>query len=179
MGFGLPAAMGAAVACGRRTVCVDGDGGFQMNIQELATVARLGLPVKYFVINNGGYASIRTSQRGYFDRLVGADATSGLTLPDLGKVAAAYGVAFDRIADPSEIRGRVRDALDAPGPVVCEVVVAPDEERVPRASSYQRADGGMASRPLEDLFPFLPRDEFLANMIVPPLDESRGPETPA
>jgi acetolactate synthase-1/2/3 large subunit len=171
MGFGLPAALGAAVASGRRTVCVDGDGGFQMNIQELATVARLGLPVKYFVINNEGYASIRTSQQGYFNRLAGADASSGMTLPDLGRVADAYGVPFDRIADKGELRPRIRAALDTPGPVVCEVVVAPNEERIPRASSYQKPDGTMASKPLEDLFPFLPREEFLANMIIPPLDE--------
>jgi len=171
MGFGLPAAIGAAVASGRRTVCVDGDGGFQMNIQELATVARLGLPIKFFVINNQGYASIRASQNGYFHQLVGADASSGMTLPDLGRVVTAYDVAFDRITSREDLRERVRSVLSKAGPVVCEVVVAPDEERIPRSSSYQRKDGSMDSKPLEDLFPFLPREEFRANMMVPPLDD--------
>jgi len=172
MGFGIPAALGVAVASGRRTVCVDGDGGFQMNIQELATVARLGLPIKFFVINNQGYASIRASQSGYFKLLVACDASSGMTLPDLGKVAAAYDIPFDRIEDKATLREQVRAALGAPGPIVCDVMVAPDEERIPRASSYQKPDGSMASKPLEDLYPFLSREEFLANMIIPPIDES-------
>jgi acetolactate synthase-1/2/3 large subunit len=171
MGLGLPAALGGAVASGRRTVCIDGDGGFQMNIQELATVARLGLPIKFFIINNQGYASIRTSQKGYFKLLVGADATSGMTLPDLGKVATAYDVPFLRIAARATLREQVRAALDTPGPMVCEVMVAPDEERIPRASSYQKPDGTMASKPLEDLYPFLTRDEFRANMLIPPIEE--------
>ena len=92
-----------------------------------------------------------------------------MNLPDLGKVSAAYEVPFVRIADKSALRAQIQDVLKAPGPTVCEVVVAPDEERIPRASSYQRPDGSMASKPLEDLFPFLERDEFLANMIVPPI----------
>jgi len=142
-----------------------------MNIQELATVARLGLPIKFFVINNQGYASIRTSQKSYFNQLVGSDATSGLTLPDLGKVAEAYGVPFLRIADRESMRQMIRAALEKPGPMVCDVVVASDEERIPRASSYRKPDGSMASKPLEDLFPFLDRDEFLSNMIVEPLPE--------
>src|ERR1051325_6559859 len=81
--FCQPAAIGACLASGRKpTICVDGDGGFQMNIQELETVRRLNLPIKFFVMNNDGYASIRTSQKNYFGKLTGADATSGLTLPD-------------------------------------------------------------------------------------------------
>ena len=171
MGFGLPATIGAAVASNRRTVCVDGDGGFQMNIQELATVARLGLPMKFFVINNDGYASIRASQMGYFKRLVGADATSGMTLPELEKVANAYGVPFVRIAGKTNLTRQIRTVLDSDGPVLCEVIVASAEERIPRASSYQKTDGSMASKPLEDLFPFLDRDEFRKNMLVPLVEE--------
>jgi acetolactate synthase-1/2/3 large subunit len=171
MGFALPAAIGAAVAGQRRTICVDGDGGFQMNIQELATVERLGLPVKCFVANNDGYASIRASQSGYFHRLVGADRTSGMTLPDLGAVTKAYGLPFVRISEKGEMRGRIRDVLEMDGPVVCEVMVAPNEERIPRASSYIRSDGSMGSKPLEDLYPFLDRDEFRANMMVPPIED--------
>jgi acetolactate synthase-1/2/3 large subunit len=171
MGFALPAAIGAAVASGRRTICVDGDGGFQMNIQELATVERLGLPIKFFVANNDGYASIRASQTGYFKQLVGADRTSGMTLPDLGAVTRAYGLPYVRIASKNDLNRQIRAVLEMDGPVVCEVMVAPNEERIPRAASYMRPDGSMGSKPLEDLFPFLDREEFLANMIVKPLPE--------
>lgn len=171
MGFALPAAIGAAVAAGRRTICVDGDGGFQMNIQELATVERLRLPIKFFVANNDGYASIRASQSGYFHRLVGADRSSGVTLPDLGKVARAYGLPFVQIADKENLEIAVRDVLASDGPVVCEVLVAANEERIPRASSYVKPDGSMASKPLEDLYPFLPRDVFRSEMIVSPMED--------
>jgi acetolactate synthase I/II/III large subunit len=171
MGFALPAAIGAAVASGHRTICVDGDGGFQMNIQELATVERLGLPIKCFVANNDGYASIRASQSGYFKQLVGADRTSGMTLPDLGEVARAYGLPFIRITDKGDLNRQIRGVLEMKGPAVCEVMVAPNEERTPRAASYIRQDGSMGSKPLEDLFPFLPREEFHSEMIIPPLEE--------
>jgi acetolactate synthase-1/2/3 large subunit len=171
MGFALPAAIGAAVASGRRTICVDGDGSFQMNIQELATVERLGLPIKFFVANNDGYASIRASQSGYFKKLVGADRTSGMTLPDLGPVARAYGLPFVRIADKAELNQQIRAVLEMDGPVVCEVMVAPNEERFPRAASYIKPDGSMGSKPLEDLFPFLDRNEFKQNMLIPLIEE--------
>jgi acetolactate synthase-1/2/3 large subunit len=171
MGFALPAAIGAAVASGRRTICVDGDGGFQMNIQELATVERLGLPIKFFVANNDGYASIRASQSNYFKQLVGADRSSGMTLPDLGAVTRAYGLPFVRIADKADLNRQIRAVLDMEGPVVCEVLVAPNEDRVPRAASYIRPDGSMGSKPLEDLFPFLDRAEFQQNMLIPLIEE--------
>jgi acetolactate synthase-1/2/3 large subunit len=172
MGFALPAALGAAVAAGgRRTICFDGDGGFQMNIQELATVERLRLPIKFFVANNDGYASIRASQSTYFKQLTGADRTSGVTLPDLGAVTRAYGLPFVRIADKADLNRQIRAVLEMDGPVVCEVMVAPNEERIPRASSYIRADGSMGSKPLEDLYPFLDRAEFNQNMLVPPIEE--------
>ncbi len=172
MGIGAPYALGAAIASGRRTVCVDGDGGFQMNSQELAVVAARKLPVKFFIVDNFGYASIRTSQRGYFGRLVGADPSSGLALPNLEKLAAAYGLPYSRVDGATGLTSAVRRVLDAPGPAVCEVGVQPDEERVPRASSYQKPDGSMASKPIEDLYPFLERDEFRRNMIVPIMDET-------
>jgi acetolactate synthase-1/2/3 large subunit len=172
MGLGLPAGIGACLAGGRRrTIVVEGDGGIQMNIQELATVARLGLPIKIFVINNDGYASIRVSQRNYFNLLVDADKTSGLQLPDILRVAAAYGVSTARIDGTDHLRETIREVLDRPGPVLCEVVVPPDEERQPVVRSQRRPDGSMVSKPLEDLWPFLPREEFLSNMIIPPLDD--------
>jgi len=173
MGNALPGSIGVCIAGGRRrTVCVDGDGGFQFNIQELETVARLKLPIKYFVLNNNGYASIRASQANFFGTAqVGCDSSNGLTIPDLCKVAAAYGLGTARIASQANLREDVRRVLEMPGPVVCDVQVIPDEVRGPRLSSMQRPDGSMVSKPLEDLWPFLPREEFLANMIVPPLAE--------
>jgi len=173
MGYGLPAAIGACLALGgAETIAVDGDGGLQMNVQEFETVRRLNLPIKLFVLSNEGYSSIRTSQNRWFGRLSGADDRSGLSLPDLEKVAAAYGLPTARIADQSRLGEEVLAVLARPGPVVCEVVCIPDEQRIPSMSSAQRADGSLYSKPIEDLWPFLPREEFLANMIVPPLEET-------
>ena len=172
MGFGLPASIGACIGSGRkRTICVDGDGSFQMNAQELETIRRLDLPIKIFVINNQGYASIRSSQEIYFRHLVAADSSSGLSLPDVRLVAAAYGLPSVAISSQHDLVGGIRDVLEASGPVVCEVLAPAEEQRAPRLSSMQRADGSMVSKPLEDLWPFLDRDEFHSNMIVPALDE--------
>jgi acetolactate synthase-1/2/3 large subunit len=173
MGFAIPSALGACLAGGRRhTVSVDGDGGFQFNAQELATIAHLNLPIKFFVLNNGGYASIRASQNGYFNgNLVSADATSGLVLPELKDLAHAYRVGYERIAAGDDMQAKIASVLKTPGPVVCEVCVIPDEPREPRLSSSRRPDGSMVSRPLEDLFPFLDRDEFRDNMLIPVIEE--------
>jgi len=173
MGYGLPASIGACLASGgKRTTLVDGDGSFQLNIQELETLARLRLPVKIFVLNNQGYASIRTSQSRYFGRLTGADASSGLTLPDLGRLAEAYGLPFAKICSQDSLTQQVQGVLNTPGPIVCEVLTPPDEQRAPSMVSVQRADGSMVSKPLEDLWPFLDRKEFLSNMVIPVLEES-------
>jgi acetolactate synthase-1/2/3 large subunit len=173
MGYGLPAAIGACLGSDRReTVLIDGDGGIQLNIQELATVHRLQLPLKIFILNNDGYSSIRTSQERWFGRQTGSDPRSGLTLPDIGSVAEAYGVQTVRIADQRELRAQLERVLSLSGPVVCDVVSRPDEARVPSLSSAQRADGSLYSKPLEDLWPFLSREEFYENMIIKPLEET-------
>ena len=172
MGNGLPGLVGACIANGRRrTIGVDGDGGLQLNIQELETARRLNLPIKLFVLNNDGYASIRTSQSRYFGRLAGADATSGVTLPPLRGVVEAYGLPYARIDTDRDLVARVRDLLDSPGPVVVEVMTPREEPRAPSLSSMRKPDGSMVSRPLEDLWPFLPRDEFLSNMVIPPIED--------
>lgn len=173
MGFGVPAALGACVGSGaRRTVCIDGDGGFQMNIQELEVIRRLGLPVKFFVLDNQGYGSIRNSQRAYFQgNLVASDASSGLTLPQTLKVAEAYGIATARLESHAGIREKVAALLAEPGPLVCEVKLSPDQPTLPRVTSYRRPDGAMATRPMEDMFPQLDREEFRANLYVPEADD--------
>lgn len=174
MGFAIPMAIAVAVANpGREVIAVDGDGGFMMNIQELETIHRLQLPIKFFVLNNDGYSSIRASQKNYFGKAsIGADRETGLTIPDLTKVAESYGLGACVITDQSNLREDVRKVLEMAGPVVCDVQVLKDEERSPRLQSQQRADGSFVSMPLEDLYPYLPREEFLANMIVTPLPES-------
>ena len=156
----------------RRTVCIEGDGGFQLNVQELATVAKLDLPIKFFVLNNDGYASIRSSQAGFFGQpSIGCNEATGVRLPDFRKVAHAYGLSCAAIEDQHDLLGQVRAVLRMPGPVVCDVKVIPDEVRAPRVTSAQRPDGSFVSKPLEDLWPFLPREEFLGNMIIPPLED--------
>jgi acetolactate synthase-1/2/3 large subunit len=172
MGNGLPGVIGACLANGaRRTLSVDGDGGLQLNIQELETLRRLDLPIKIFVLNNDGYASIRTSQSRYFGRLAGADASSGVTLPPLRNVVAAYGLSYARIDTDRDLVRQVRTLLETPGPLVIEVMTPREEPRAPSLSSMRKPDGSMVSKPLEDLWPFLPRDEFLANMLIPPVEE--------
>ena len=167
MGFGLSAAIGGCVASGRRTVCIDGDGGLQLNVQEFETLRRLNLPLKLFVLNNNGYASIRSTQKAYFDgRYVASGPDSGLTLPDIIKVAAAYGLPTAEIRDHRDIRGQVRRILEQEGPVVCDVHISPNQTTAPRVSSRQRADGMMESVPMEDLWPFLDRDDFAKQMLI-------------
>jgi len=173
MGYAVPMAIAVSIANpGCEVIAVDGDGGFIFNIQELETIHRLQLPIKFFVLNNDGYSSIRASQTAYFGKAnIGADKNSGLTIPDLSKVGASYGLGTAIIKDQTNLHADVRRVLEMKGPVVCDVHVIPDEVRAPRLQSYQKPDGSFVSKPLEDLFPFLPREEFLANMIVKPLPE--------
>ena len=172
MGTGLPGSIGTCLASGRRrTICVNGDGGFQLNIQDLETVRRLDLPIKYFVLCNGAYASIMTTQRNYFEgRMVGSDPSSHLTLPDIRRVAEAYGIRSMEILDQGNIRALVQAVLDLPGPVVCAVRVSSDQITAPRATSSVRPDGTIVSLPMEDMAPRLPREVFLSEMLVPVLE---------
>ncbi|MGD0825233.1 MAG: thiamine pyrophosphate-binding protein [Terriglobales bacterium] len=177
MGYGIAASIGVCVGSGgRKTICVDGDGGLQLNIQELATIAHLQLPIKLFVLNNQGYASIRASQTNYFGGPnIGCSPETGVSIPDYRKVARAYGLKTEVIEGQGEgeldLRAAVRKVLRSRGPVVCDVHVIPDEIRAPRVTSIQRADGSFVSKPLEDLWPFLDREEFAQNMIVEPVRE--------
>lgn len=173
MGFGLPASISACLASGgKRTVCVNGDGGFQMNIQELETLRRLDLPVKIFVLANDGFATIKTTQNNFFDgRLVACNNASGLSLPDINRVADAYGLRTAEICNNCDIAAKVRWVLETPGPVICKVGVSSEQPVEPRQASYKKADGSMASRPLEDLKPLLDREELKANMLIPLFEE--------
>lgn len=173
MGYELPAALGAHWALGRRrTICMAGDGSIMMNLQELQTIVHHQIPVKIFLFNNDGYHSIRQTQKAYFaDNPIGYDPASGVSLPDFAKVCAAFGIGFRRVADHAGLDDAIGEALALPGPQLCEVMIDPAQGFAPRSSSRRLADGRMVSAPLEDLAPFLPRDELQANMLIPLLDQ--------
>ncbi len=165
MGYGLPSAVGACIGSGgRRTICIEGDGGLQLNVQELETVRRLGLPIKILVLSNDGYASIRASQTRWFGRLVGADSSSGVTMPPLKGLAASFGLGYRLVDGRSALLPQLQEVLGAAGPIICEIPSPPDEKREPVQVSEALPDGGMRSRAIEDLSPLLDRDEFAENM---------------
>jgi acetolactate synthase-1/2/3 large subunit len=164
----IPETIGGCLASGRRrTISVDGDGGFMLNVQNLETVRRLALPIRYFVLNNSGYGSIVSSQRGHFEgRLTGANPESGMTIPDIRKVAESFGIPSERIANNAQLVQKVRKVLSMDGPVVCEVMVSPDERTQPRISTRIAQDGIMVTNPMEDMSPLLDRDEFASIMRI-------------
>jgi acetolactate synthase I/II/III large subunit len=171
MGYDLPASIGAAVAGhGRQVICLAGDGSLQLNIQELQTVVHYQLPIKIFVLNNDGYLSIRTSQKGFFGNTVGESSSSGVSFPDSMKLANAYGIPAWRL-DTADFSSQLVQILSTPGPVLCEVMLDPKQGFEPRQSSRQLPDGRIVSAPLEDMFPFLGRDELAENMLIPLWEE--------
>jgi acetolactate synthase-1/2/3 large subunit len=170
MGHDLPAAVGAAVARGgKRVICLAGDGSLQMNIQELQTVAHHRWPLKLFVLNNGGYLSIRQTQSNFFGLQVGATAESGVSFPDHVKLAAAYGLGATRLEGPDFVDA-LREVLASPGPEVCEVMLDRVQTFEPKLTSRRLPDGRMISSPLEDMAPFLSREELHSNLLIPPLE---------
>jgi acetolactate synthase-1/2/3 large subunit len=166
MGYDLPAALGASIARGgKRVVCLAGDGSIQLNIQELQTIVHHRLPVKIFVLNNGGYLSIRSTQSNFFGRLMGADTSSGISFPDMVKIGRAYGLAstcIDTVAGLEEIR----EVLADPGPALCDVRLDPTQEFEPRLKSRQLADGTIVTPSLEDMYPFLDSEELSRNLLA-------------
>ncbi len=164
MGYGFPAALGCAVAEeGKRVICVDGDGSFQMNIQEMQTVLYNKLNLKTFIINNNGYHSIRQTQSSKFNPpLVGVCDGNGLSFPDLSKLSPAYGMRYVKIDNSEDIEAKVAEALSGNDPVLCEVVVSENQNFEPKLSSKVLPDGRIVSPPIDDMFPFLDREEFEA-----------------
>ena len=173
MGYDLPAAIGAwAASGGHEIICVSGDGSIQMNLQELQTIIHHRMPIKLFVINNGGYHSIRQTQRNFFgEPLVGIGADSGdLSFPDMEKLAGAYGYPYTRIESNAQLC-KIQDVLAMEGPVICEVMVDTRQKFEPKAASRRMEDGSMVSAPLEDLAPFLPREILEREMVIPLSDK--------
>jgi acetolactate synthase-1/2/3 large subunit len=173
MGYDLPAAIGACFANNKKnTICLAGDGSIQMNIQELQTIIHNKLPIKIFLLNNGGYVSIKQTQDNFFGRpYVGCDASSGVSFPAFTKVAKAYGLKAVTIKRHKGMKDKIKNMLKANGPVLCDVVLEHDYKFSPRLSSRKEKDGRMVSSPLEDMFPFLSREEFKSNMLIKPLGE--------
>jgi acetolactate synthase I/II/III large subunit len=170
MGYDLPAAIGAAVAApDRRVVCLAGDGSIQLNVQELQTVVHNQLPLKIFVLNNNGYLSMRMSQGGFFGRFVGEGPKSGISFPSMVALASAYGIPAAP-AQGDEFVSAIERALSAKGPFLCEVMLDPEQQFEPKLSSRQLPDGRIVSSPLEDLFPFLSREELRENLFIPPIE---------
>ena len=169
MGYGLPAMVGAGLASGAKSIVgVEGDGSLMMNIQELQTIRMLDLPLKLFLFDNQGYASIRNTQRNYFEgRFVGTGPEGRLGLPDFVELAHANGIEAMRIDDAADLVAGVREALAKRGPVFVDVRVQSDEALWPKSAALPQADGTIRSMPLEDMSPLLPRDEFRSNMLVP------------
>jgi len=170
MGFTIPACIGAAFAKGGDVIGVTGDGSFMMNLQELQTIAHYNLPVKLFVWNNDGYLSIRTTQKKFFEgREIGTDESSGVSIPNIKYVVKSFGIEYVR-ADVDCLEGSIATALDYNGPIVCEVFCEKWQEVVPTMQGRKNADGTISAPPLEDMYPFLSREEFYDNMIIKPLD---------
>jgi len=169
MGYDVPAAIGASVAMPRkeRIICLAGDGSIMMNLQELQTVSGLKLPIKIFVLNNAGYHSIRQTQRNFFpDNIVGCGEDSGLSFPDFEKVAAAFNLPFRRIQKHDELDDVIRWVLTSRGPVLCEVMLDLAQGFAPKLSSRKLEDGRMETAPLDDMAPFLSREELAENIIT-------------
>jgi len=173
MGYDLPAAIGACFGNDQKEViCVAGDGSIQMNIQELQTIIHHNLPIKIFVLNNDGYISIRNTQNNFFKgHKVGADKESGVSFPDIIKVGKAYGFKTFRIKNQKNLDKKLKKILNEKGPLICEVMIDPNEKMEPKLSSEVKPDGRIVSKPLEDLYPFLDREEFRQNMIIKPVEE--------
>lgn len=185
MGYDLPAAIGACVGehgdkvlYGRGIsddvkdiILVTGDGSIQMNIQELQTIIHHKMPIKIFLINNQGYHSIRQTQTNLFNKnFVGIGPESGdLSFPDMSKLAPAYGYPYYAIKSNEELDEKIEATLQTTGPAICEIFVSTEQKFEPKSATKRLEDGTLVSPPLEDLAPFLDRDEFYKNMIIKPI----------
>ena len=168
MGWGLPAAVGACFGSGKkRTVCIAGEGGLLMTIQEMATVMHHRLPVKLFVLNNGGYLTIKQTQELGFDgRLMGINEESGLSFPDFMTIAEAYRFKGVRLKSHQDLKKQIEEVMNHEGPVLCEIMMDPNQMQAPKAVNRRNADGTMTQTPLEDSYPFLDPKEIEENLDI-------------
>jgi acetolactate synthase-1/2/3 large subunit len=161
------ASIGGCLANNRgRTIVITGDGSLQMNIQELATIKHNNLPIKIIIFNNNGYLLIRHTQKNFMDgRLLGEGPNSGVWCPDSLAIAQAYGIKGVRISHVSEVEAKLREVMESPGPVICDLMTPEWQLIIPRISSEKKPDGSLVAKPYEDMFPYLPREELRKNMI--------------
>lgn len=174
MGYGLPAAIGTCIGGGKRTtICLEGDGSIMMNLQELQTIMTNRLPIKIFLINNNGYHSIRITQTNLFNKnFVGIGEESGdLSFPEFGKIAKAFGYPYFAAHSNEEMKSVVDKALSVDGPIFCEIFTDTKQVWEPKSSTKRLSDGTLVSPPLEDLAPFLPREELKKQMFIPLVDK--------
>lgn len=174
MGYGLPAAIGVCRAAKEEVICVTGEGSLQMNLQELQTIVQNRFPIKIFVINNEGYHSIRQTQMNFFgEPLVGVGPESGdLSFPDLEKLAWAYGIPYAVCRNSASLGEDIGRVLNQPGAVICQVFATKKQYTQPKTASRRLPDGRMVSAPLEDMYPFLEREELKENMVIDLIEES-------
>jgi acetolactate synthase I/II/III large subunit len=174
MGYDLPAAIGACFAsnCKEEIICLAGDGSIMMNLQELQTIVGNKLPIKIFILNNSGYVSIFQTHNKFFGTEVGGGPKSGLTFPKFKSISEAFGLQYTFCSKHKNIEKAVKETLLIKGPAICEVFI--DEEAIfaPKLGAKQLPDGRIISPPIEDLSPFLDREELLSNMIIPSLEEN-------
>jgi acetolactate synthase-1/2/3 large subunit len=174
MGYGLPAAIGTCAGGGwKETICLEGDGSIMMNLQELQTIITNRLPIKIFLINNNGYHSIRITQTNLFSEhtKVGIGPESGdLSFPEFKKIAEAFGYPYFSANSNAQMKQVVDEVLKQEGPVFCEIFTDTAQVWEPKSSTKRLEDGTLVSPPLEDLAPFLPREELEKNMFIPLMD---------
>lgn len=173
MGFTLPAAIGVAIVNNSKPVlAITGEGSFMQNLQELEVLKYHSLNIKLFVMDNGGYFSIHQTQKKFFNgNYVGESEQSGLSFTDIEKLACAFGVAYYKLETIQQCEEKLEEILNRKGPVLIEVRVTENMEVIPTNASLMREDGIMISKPLEDMYPFLDRNEFKENMIIKPIEE--------
>lgn len=176
MGYGLPGSIGASFAStNKNIICITGDGGMQLNIQELQTIAYHKLPVKIFILNNKSYGIIKQFQEIYFEgRFEGSSKKGGYSTPDFVKVAKAYKINTLTIKTQKMLRMQIQKALKSKGPIVIDVMLDENQKIIPKLEAIRSPEGKYISRPIEDQIPYLPRDEFLENMIITPLQDSQN-----
>lgn len=171
MGFGLPGSIGACFGHDRRrTISVNGDGGFMFNLQELQTIAEFKLPISIFILSNGGYLTMQLMQQNHFKRYVGSGASSNVSCPDFTRVAEAFGIEAIRVRSNADLHANLDRALNANGPILVDIEMPESQALIPRVQTQKTAEGKLLPPAIENMYPFLEREEFLANMIVPPED---------
>jgi acetolactate synthase-1/2/3 large subunit len=173
MGYALPASIGASVARQKDEVfCIVGDGSLQMNIQELQTMVTQRLPIRIFVWNNGGYATIKSHQKTIFKgRFLGVDPESGTVFPELEKIASAYNISYFKAGKLAELEACINadDFNKCDGPVIIEIITWKEEVNAMVKAQMRMEDGSRIALPIEDMFPVIPREDFLSEMLVEPI----------